>query len=120
MTDEQIRLAAEKEAERQAMSYPDDWRRISTRNDAPKIATQITEALRILDQAGYVVLPRRLTHDLITAACEGHYGKKLVQQSHGVRGVDMTADGINYNFEQAFRRMYRAMLAALTQEKGRT
>lgn len=67
----------------------------------------------------------RLDDGMILAACEAHYGKRRVDENGGIRGISMTVDGADYDFQQAFRRMWagvrkelksRAALAAVPPE----
>lgn len=60
----------------------------------------------------------RLTGAMVEAACVGHYGRKAVAQLGGAGGVDMTADGINYTFPDAFRRMWRGIAKHLAALEG--
>jgi hypothetical protein len=56
--------------------------------------------------------PPRLTDAMILAACEAHYGKRLVARSGGPEGIAMTVEGIDWTFTKAFRRMWKGALAA--------
>lgn len=52
------------------------------------------------------VLPR-LTEAMMRAACKAHYGEDNID------GISMTSRGIDYNFRQAFQRMWRGIRAEL-------
>jgi len=59
-------------------------------------------------QASEVERLPRLTRAMIAAACAGHFGKRATDQL-GIEGIDLTADGRNWTFEQGFRRMWRGI-----------
>jgi ribA/ribD-fused uncharacterized protein len=69
-------------------------------------------------QSGKGVIAPKLTQEMIEAACEAHYGKRQVHAVGGAVGVDATANGTNYTFSQAFRRMWRGAWKAAAQPVG--
>jgi hypothetical protein len=59
----------------------------------------------------------KLTDAMIEAACEAHYGKRNARKAGGADGIDMTADGNNWSFRQALKRMWPA-IARTALEQG--
>lgn len=53
----------------------------------------------------------KLTNEMIYAAACAHYGKRRVDRG-SVVGITMTVNGQDYNFPQAFRRMWRGAWSA--------
>lgn len=60
----------------------------------------------------YVMVPRKPTDAMIEAAFEGHYGKRRARRSGGAKGISMAVNGADFDGYIAFRRMWKAALAA--------
>lgn len=80
MTDEQLRAIAEKQS-----CQPEEFR------DSVDMFFMLQSALRVLDQAGYVCVPKEPTDDMVAAGLNGTSPDEV----------------------------WREMIAALSQEKGR-
>jgi hypothetical protein len=59
----------------------------------------------------YVIVRREPTKAMATAAASTHYGKRRVEKSGGVRGIAMTVNHTDYNFEQAFKRFWKGAIS---------
>lgn len=60
-----------------------------------------------IPDAGKMVALPRLTERLVKAACMAHYG------TDNIHGIDMTASGENFSFDEGFRRMWAGVRKAL-------
>lgn len=60
----------------------------------------------------------RLTTQIIEAAAVGHYGKKG-KRWVSIEGLDLTVDGINWSFRDAFTRMWHAAWAEIERMEGK-
>lgn len=58
----------------------------------------------------------KLTREMIQAAAEAHYGKERVRKT-SIDGISMTVDSRDYNFTQAFRRMWKGAWSAQESER---
>lgn len=55
----------------------------------------------------------RLTERMMRAACKAHFG------DDNIDGINLTADGVDWSFRDAFKRMWKGLLAASAEEAGR-
>lgn len=88
--------------------------------DDPKAAAQadydrrrsalVEPAPAVAAPEGWKLMPKRLTEEMIAAAIAAHYGKKAMP-----RGMDITANGVNYSGATAMRRFWKGLLAAAPQ-----
>lgn len=61
---------------------------------------------------GWKLVPVKITQQMIEGAMAAHYGVRRLRQAGGPGGVDMTVNCINYNGNQAMKRMWAGALAA--------
>jgi hypothetical protein len=62
--------------------------------------------------AGYALVPKKITAEMIEAAMVAHYGKRRIEAVGGAGGVSMTVSGTDYNGVQAMRRLWSGALSA--------
>ena len=76
------------------------------------VAPEVAHAQQEATQAGYKLVPIKITPEMIEAAMVAHYGKRRVEAVGGAGGVDMTVNDTNYSGVQAMRRFWAGALSA--------
>jgi hypothetical protein len=62
--------------------------------------------------ADFVLVPKKITPEMIEAAMIAHYGKRRVAAVGGAGGIDMTVNDTNFSGVTAMRNFWRGALAA--------